>query len=239
MGRRALTPAILVLGTLLSLARSGAQEPAVKAPEEPAEQRPLDPAAVGRQMDEMKAGADALIAEAGRELKAGKVPAAELFVRYEGLIHQVMWPAFGPANAWLFNERAAKVGSLAEALGLADDARPGFEAYARVILAVLASDQDLRPFVAREAGLRLDEVHGEDSGEAVHALSVPLTGPALQADPRLGRIRARLKKAIEAGGVPEVDAQHARVRIRAAGRQIELSFKGSERFVLAEIISGA
>lgn len=219
------------------IAAAGRLEPAVKPPREPPVQRPADEAALGKQMAEMKAAADVFIGEAKAALAAGKIPPAELFVRTEGRIHGVMWPAFGPANAWLFNERAAKIGALAEALGMAGMDPPAFTVYTRVILSALAEGDDLQPFVNRETGLDVREVTRAADGGESRASSGSLRGPGLQADPLLGRIRAQLKAALGAGAVAEIDGDRKRVRVRHSGLFIELIFQGYNRFVLAEIAS--
>ena len=230
---------VVVVSLLFSVPSAAlAGEPVVKPPDEPPVQRPADPGAVGQQMADMKAAADALIAEAQAELTKGKAPAAELFVRFEGRIHLVMWPAFGPANAWLYNERAGKVGQLAEALGVAgqDGAGPvPFETYARVILAALSSRDDLRPFVEQEAGLDVREQIRADGGARQRGWSGPLRGDALQADERLGRIRAVLRAATRAAVVPRIEADPKRVRVRHAGKTVDLLLEWRDRWVLAEI----
>jgi hypothetical protein len=223
----------------LVLAPAGAsgEEPSVKPPDMPPVQRPADPAAVGQQMTDMKAAADALIAEAKAELAKGKTPATELFVRFEGRIHQVMWPAFGPANAWLFNERGGKIRQLAEALGVAGEGRVGFEDYATVILAVLSSDADLQPFVDGEAGLDVSEQERTDGGGVQRGWSGPLRAEGLRTDERLGRIRGQLRAAVRDQVLPQLDAEHNRIRVRHAGRTTELVFQWIDRWVLAEIAS--
>lgn len=92
------------------------EEP-VKPPDDIPVQEPSDPGAVGAQMAEMKAGADSVIAEKVAQLGGAK-SAEQLFRDGAERIFEVMWPAFGPANAWLFNERDGKLGSLCEKLGV-------------------------------------------------------------------------------------------------------------------------
>lgn len=85
----------------------------------PPEQRPADPAALGADMDRMKAAADAVVAAQREALAAGGKP-EELFEQGARQIFAAMPPTFGPANAWLFNERSGKLGALEQALGLTE-----------------------------------------------------------------------------------------------------------------------
>ncbi len=234
MGERCMWMVLVaLLGGLPLAALAG--DPAVKPPEEPPVQQPADPGAVGKQMSDMQAAADALITEAEAELAKGETPAAELFVAYEGRIHLAMWPAFGPANAWLFNERAGKIGQLAGALGVAGEERVPFEIYARVILSALAGGADLQPFVESEAGLDVGEAERTDGGGRARGWSGPLRGDGLRTDARLGRVRGLLREAIGAGVVPQIDAAHKRVRVRHEGQTVELVLQWFDRWVLAEV----
>jgi hypothetical protein len=80
-------------------------------------QMPADPAALGALMASMKAAADGVIEETAAERERGGDP-EELFRKGFKKIHEAMRPEFGPANAWLFNERDGKIGDLCGRLDL-------------------------------------------------------------------------------------------------------------------------
>jgi hypothetical protein len=76
-------------------------------------QAPLDPEAVCNDMRGMQADADRIIARAVHGRTRGGMA-----LRMVALdVFRVMRPHFGPANAWLFNERQLKLRQLARALG--------------------------------------------------------------------------------------------------------------------------
>lgn len=75
------------------------------------------PPGLGEEMDRMKSRADEIISRAEKKAEAEAV-----FQQLALEIFLVMRPVFGPANAWLFNERQAKIDRLAQALGLGPEA---------------------------------------------------------------------------------------------------------------------
>jgi hypothetical protein len=80
-------------------------------------QRPADEAALVAQMAGMKAAADAVIVE----VLAAPGPPAERYPWGADRIMSAMPAVYGPANAWLYGERAAKLSALCEGLGLDPD----------------------------------------------------------------------------------------------------------------------
>lgn len=90
--------------------------PAFTPPPSELEQRPAPGSehAVAEQMTRMKTLADGVIAAA--QAASGPVPMRHQAAALE--VIAVMRPLFGPANAWLFQERERKLAELATALGL-------------------------------------------------------------------------------------------------------------------------
>lgn len=72
-------------------------------------------------MADLCAAADRAIAAAVEQHTAGRSPEA-CFRQGVSDIREAMPPIFGPANAWLFNERDGKLDALQRALGLDDAA---------------------------------------------------------------------------------------------------------------------
>lgn len=87
---------------------TGAADPPVQAP--------ADPGAVAAQMDEYKAAADTIIDELRKAATAPAANREELFSQGVRRIYDAMPAAFGPGNAWLFQERHGKVAQLGDAL---------------------------------------------------------------------------------------------------------------------------
>ena len=79
-----------------------------------------DPGSLGDEMDRGKAAAGAIIDDLRRRYMVGEKPEA-LFVAGVRAIEEAMPAVFGPANAWLFNERGRMIAALGEALELDDD----------------------------------------------------------------------------------------------------------------------
>jgi len=83
-------------------------------------QQSSDDGALAKLMKEMKEAADAVITELESEHKEGG-DAEQLFRKGLPRIHEEMRPEFGPANAWLFNERETKIMELCRRLSLTAD----------------------------------------------------------------------------------------------------------------------
>lgn len=147
------------------------------------------PPGLSQTMARMKVRAEEVIWRAGQ---GEPTPAAFRQAALE--IFRVMRPVFGPANAWLFNERARKVEELARALGLGPEALAWIDeaVYERacqdlemVRLAVKELGYPTEVSPADRSALRWTAAPGfaltlrEASGRADRppAGSAPLTGP--------------------------------------------------------------
>ena len=203
----------------------------------PPVQRPADPAAVGAQMSAMKKAADGIIAEAVEASKASGANVQRLFVEAEGRIHHAMWPAFGPANAWLFGERAGKVGDLRRALGLGDEAVP-FATYVASLVEALHRAEDLARFVDGEGGLEVRVLPAAEGEKPKTAFLGPFRGQPIGKDPLLGEVLVWARRCLKAGLVPQLDAKRLSFTLaeRGGGELLVTFFEKADRFALAELI---
>lgn len=159
------------------------------------EQRPADAGALADELRRMSEQADLAIR---RQLDAtGPVAARHAAAFFE--VHATMRPRFGPANAWLYQERDGKLAALARALGVAEPVPPAMDSaaldvfFARVdeLSAALtargltvetgsavAGALDWRPAHARGVTL-----HVVDDQRTIMAAPPYATSPATQATP--------------------------------------------------------